>query len=620
MKNKLLLFIFFISLSSGLLAQTGYWQQAVAYTMDIDMAVETHQFTGTQQLVYTNNSPDTLSKVFYHLYFNAFQPNSMMDVRSRTIDDPDRRVRDRIAKLSPEEIGYLHAKSLSQDGSPLTYEEVGTILEVQLSSPLLPNSSTTFEMSFEGQVPLQIRRSGRDNKEGIEFTMTQWYPKLCEYDQDGWHANPYVAREFHGVWGSYDVTLSLDADYVVGGTGVLQNPKKVGHGYAKGEGKVDKEGKLSWHFVADQVHDFAWAADPDYVHDIMQVPDGPLLHFFYQPSDDSLVAKWKKLQPYTVSLFEEMSATFGKYPFPQYSVIQGGDGGMEYPMCTMITGDRKFTSLLGVTVHEAIHSWFQGVLATNESLYSWMDEGFTTYATNMMEDILLEEGKMNPHMGNYNRYFSLVASGKEEPSTTHSDHYDTNNAYGTAAYSKGAIFLHQLSYIIGKEAFFKGMLRYFNTWKFKHPRPTDFKRVMEKESGLELDWYFEHWIGTTNTVDYAIESVVGKGNQTEVTLRREGNMPMPLDIIVELNGSQAVGYNIPLRMMRGERKNDSFFPGLKYQVLADWPWTHPTYTFTIDVPVASISQVVIDASQRMADIDFYNNSYPRVSIPGYKAP
>lgn len=615
MKNQLLLFIVFISLSTILSAQTGYWQQAVAYTMNVDMEVETHQFTGTQTLIYTNNSPDTLNSFFYHLYFNAFQPNSMMDVRSRSLPDPDRRVRDRISKLSPEEIGYLRVKSLNQDGVEISYEEVGTILEVELDKPILPNTSVTFEMSFEGQVPLQIRRSGRDSKEGIEFTMTQWYPKACEYDHDGWHSNPYIAREFHGVWGSFDVTLKLDADYVVGGTGTLQNPKKVGHGYAAGKGKVDKDHKLTWHFKADQVHDFAWAADPDYVHDIMQVPNGPELHFFYQPMDDSVVAKWKRLQPYTVRLFENMNANFGEYPFPQYSVIQGGDGGMEYPMCTMITGVRKFTSLLGVTVHEVIHSWFQGVLATNESLYSWMDEGFTTYATNMMEDILLEQGLANPHAGNYGSYFSLVESGLEEPSTTHSDHYQTNRAYGTAAYSKGAIFLHQLSYIIGKETFFKGMMRYFNTWKFKHPTPRDFKRVMEKESGLELDWYFEHWISSINTIDYGIETVVGKGDKTEITLRRVGKMPMPLDIIVEINNTQAVGYNIPLRVMRGARKSDSFFPGMNYQVLEDWPWTHPTYTFTVNVPVGSISRVLIDGSERLADVDNYNNSFPRVSIP-----
>ena len=209
----------------------------------------------------------------------------------------------------------------------------------------------------------------------------------------------------------------------------------------------------------------------------------------------------------------------------------------------------------------------------------------------------------------------MVKANLEEPSTSHSDHCRTYRAYGIAAYSKGAIFLHQLSYILGEETFFKGMLRYFNTWKFKHPTPRDFKRVMEKESGLELDWYFEHWIGTTNTIDYGIETVVGKGDKTEITLRRVGNMPMPLDVMVEINGTQTVGFNIPLRMMRGARASDSFFPGMKYEILEDWPWTHSTYTFTVDVPVSSVSRVIIDGSERMADVDNYNNSFPRVSIP-----
>ena len=162
--------------------------------MDIDFDVSNHQFTGTQKLNYYNNSPDTLGEVFYHLYFNAFQPNSMMDVRSRTILDPDPRVADRISKLSEEEIGYQRVIKLRMDGKPVDYEVVGTILEVDLPEPILPGSKVVFDMAFEAQVPLQIRRSGRDNKEGIDYSMTQWYPKMCEYDYQGWHANPYVGR------------------------------------------------------------------------------------------------------------------------------------------------------------------------------------------------------------------------------------------------------------------------------------------------------------------------------------------------------------------------------------------------------------------------------------------
>ena len=245
------------------------WQQRAEYTMEIDMNVDNNQFDGKQKLVYYNNSPDTLTKVFFHLYFNAFQPGSMMDVRSRTIEDPDGRVGDRIFGLSPKEIGFHEIQSLKQDGKTLKYTVENTILEVELAKPILPNKKTTFDMAFKSQVPLQVRRSGRDNSEGIRYTMTQWYPKICEYDYQGWHANPYVGREFHGVWGDFDVKIKIDSDYIIASTGILQNPLQIGYGYEKAGEKVKRPNgdKLEWHFKAKNVHDFAWGADPDYAHD-----------------------------------------------------------------------------------------------------------------------------------------------------------------------------------------------------------------------------------------------------------------------------------------------------------------------------------------------------------------
>ena len=195
--------------------------------MDVSLDVHTNRFKGTQKLIYTNNSPDTLHKVFYHLYLNAFQPGSMMDVRSRTIVDPDPRVRDRIEHLTPDEIGYQHVRDLYQDGQSLKYSLQCTILEVTLDHPILPHSKTEFDMQFTGQVPIQIRRTGRDNREGIRYSMTQWYPKMAEYDYQGWHADPYIGREFYGVWGDFDVHITIDSSYTVAGTGYLMNPSKL---------------------------------------------------------------------------------------------------------------------------------------------------------------------------------------------------------------------------------------------------------------------------------------------------------------------------------------------------------------------------------------------------------
>lgn len=586
------------------------WQQRAEYVMTIDMNTNEHRFEGKQKLTYYNNSPDTLTRVFYHLYFNAFQPGSMMDIRSRTIEDPDFRVKDRIFQLKEDEIGYQKINSLKQDGKNLNYKVRETILEVILSQPLLPGKKTLLEMDFSAQVPVQIRRSGRNNREGIDYSMAQWYPKLCEYDHEGWHNNPYVAREFYGVWGDFDVKISIDSTFVVAATGYLQNPEQIGHGYqAKGQ-VVKRPGnkKLNWHFVAKDVHDFVWAADPDYRHDIAQVPDGPAIHFFYKGDQSQYVQNWKEMQSFAVKTMQIMNQRFGKYPYKSYSVIQGGDGGMEYPMATLINGYGSLQGLINVTVHEMIHSWYQMLLATNESLYAWMDEGFTTYAENMVMDELAGENAPNPHLGNYGNYFNIVKRGIEEPLSLHADHFQYNSAYSMAAYSKGCIVVSQLGYIIGEKALSKGMLDYFNQWKFKHPTFTDFKKVMEKASGLELDWYFIYWVNTTHTIDYAIQSVESIDNKTTLTLKKIGRMPMPLDVQVNYKNGKSEIFYIPLNLMYGEKPQED--PKINRTVKEAWPWAYPEYILQIPTGRAEIESIEIDPSLRMADVERSNNVFP----------
>ncbi len=605
------LFILPLFVSNILVAQsqTAYWQQHVDYEMNVNMDVETYNYSGTQKLVYTNNSSDTLYRVYYHLYFNAFQPGSEMDIRLQTIKDGDGRMlqdgESRIASLDKTEIGYLHAKSLKQDGQELTINEEGTILVVDLVEPIAPGSKTTFDMVFEGQVPLQIRRSGRNNSEGVALSMSQWYPKMVEYDFEGWHPNPYIAREFHGVWGDFDVKLTIDKDFTVGGTGYLQNPQEIGHGYETLGTKVKAKGKtLTWHFKAPNVHDFMWAADPDYVHDILEMENGPTLHFFYKDNPD-ILENWKNLQPKTAQAMEFFNKNIGEYPYEQYSVIQGGDGGMEYPMSTLITGERKFGSLVGVMVHELAHSWFQHALATNESKHSWMDEGFTTFISSLCMNQIMNQEKDNPFEGSYKGYFWLVNSGSEQPQTTHADRYALNSAYGIAAYSKGAIFLSQLGYVIGQDKLMETIRKYYNDFKFKHPVPNDIKRTAEKVSGMELDWYLTDWTQTTNTIDYGIKEVVAEGDKTKIVLERVGLMPMPLDILIADSSSNQETYYVPLRMMRGEKENP--YPTLNRTIVKDWAWVASTYELIIDKPIENISGISIDPSQLMADIDRENN-------------
>jgi hypothetical protein len=584
-------------------AQDYRWKQRVEYKMDIHLDVKTHKVKGVQKLTYYNNSKDTLRKVYYHLFFNAFQPGSMMDVRSRNLVDPDGRVMDRIAKLKDNEIGYQHVHSLKQDGKPTTYAVHGTILEVTLPKPILPNTKTVFDMEYESQVPVQIRRSGRQSSEGIAYSMTQWYPKMAAYDHQGWHPYQYVAREFHGVFGDFDVKITLDPTYIIGGTGVLQNADKVGYGYEK-PGTVVKRpaGNLTWHFVAKNVIDFAWAADPDYTHTIVQVPNGPRLHFLYQKNEKT-ADNWAKLPDYAVKHFQFMNERYGKYPYECYAIIQGGDGGMEYPMCTLIAGEKSLGSLVGTTAHEISHSWYQGVLASNEALHGWFDEGFADFTSQEFMGMMLTNDP-NPHARSYAAYFALLNGTLAEPSNQHSDHFNTNRAYSTQTYALGTVFLHQLKYIVGEENFYKGMLRYYNAWKFHHPEPNDFIRIMEKVSGMELKWYLSYMINTNKKIDYSVKNAIPRDNKTLVTLERLGDFPMPIDVVITYaNGNKELVY-IPMNEMLGSKPVEG---GKQRRDLTAWPWVNPTYTFEVNAPFASIAKIEIDPTNRLADINSKNN-------------
>ena len=611
------------SFSSSLNAQPGpgYWQQAVDYEMDIDVDAEANQYDGYQKLSYTNNSPDTLNRVFYHLFFNAFQPESMMDKRSRTIADPDRRIGDKILGYDETEIGYQRIDWLKQNGTEVDFTVEGTIMEVHLAEPILPGEVVEFEMEYKAQVPLQTRRSGRDNAEGVRFSMSQWYPKIAAYSERGWHPNPYIGREFFAPFGTFDITIHIDREYVVGAGAYLQNPEEVGYGYEKPGMEVNRPDgeKLTWHFTAYDVHDVMWAADPDYTHTTYQVPDGPLLRFFYQTDtvaenasedmQEELINRWEQLPELTAQGFQFINENYGEYPHDEYMVIQGGDGGMEYSMGTLITGNRSLGSLVGVTVHEFIHAWYEGVIGNDETTDQWIDEGFTVYLSALTMNELFNNGEGDPMVSRHQGYFRTVNAGIEEPMHIHADHYVRNSAYGMASYTKGAIFLHQLGYIVGDDVLKSGLNRFYEEWKFKHPRGLDFIRTMEEESGMVLDWYYEYWVTTTKTIDYGIASVeTGESvGETSVTLERVDLMPMPIDLEVEFTDGSVEHYYIPMRIMWGEKENEN--PEIERHVAEDWPWVFPEYELVIDRPMEEIARIEIDPSRRMADLNRDNNTW-----------
>ena len=647
MKNKVLSMLFILlAISNFASAQADRWQQHINYNIKASLDVNTNIVKGTEEIVYDNNSTDTLKKVYFHLYWNAFQPNSAMDIRSRELgknfltvrkgaaitsasnlslvgedkmQDWDARVKDRIEKLSPNEIGYQRVSSIFINGQSQKLIEHETILEVQLAQAIAPKSSVKMSLVFEAQVPKQIRRSGRDNAEGVRYSMSQWYPKMVEYDYQGWNTNPYIAREFYGVWGNFDVTLQLDQNYMVAATGVLQNPTAT----------ANAKGIKSWNFKGSNIHDFVWAADDKYKHLSKEVRKGLTLHVYYKQKDAASDSAWANVLWAAEKALPYIEKKFGAYPYPQYSFIQGGDGGMEYAMATLIKGPG-----LGTVFHEWMHCWYQHILGSNESLYPWMDEGFASFAEDdisywyennlatkspyiseaVKKQIIANNENTKtllPYIqyGNYGGYFTLAKSSLEEPMSTHSDHYNTNFAYSRSAYSKGATFLGVLGYIIGDSVRDKVLLNYYNTWKFKHPNANDFIRVAEKTSGLQLEWLKEYWVNSTKTIDYGLNDIQATPTGAIISVQRIGKMPAPIEVLITYKDGSTELHYIPLDLMLGNKAAEGSVTRI---IHPECKWVQPTYTFETTKPLSNLKSIEIDPSYRLPDLNRTNN---KLEIP-----
>ncbi len=580
------------------------------------MDVARHSYTGRQRLVYYNNSPDTLAEVYYHLYYEAFKPGSMMDVRDRSSQGGGLRIN----RLPAELQGSVRIDSMWQEGALLSWNVEQTILHAVLARPLAPGDSTVLELRWGTQVPYLTRRGGWMSREGVEYSMSQWYPKMCEYDENGWHNDEYVAREFYGVYGTFDVAITIPAKYVLGGTGVVTNPEEVGCGYELTDADTlilppdaTPIGNKTWRFHAENVHDFAWVADPDYVHMIRRA-GGVTIHALVTTN---YAGAWRYVPQWTEELMAYYGGRFGAYAWPQFTVAMAGDGGMEYPQLIMITGNRTQTSLAGVIAHELGHQWYYGMIGNNETQEAWLDEGFTQYLTDeAARDVLGTQLGPNPYTGldrvvypwNRKRWantegaYDLAISGYDEPLSTFHDWFREPSTAGLV-YSRGEAVLRMVQYMLGDSLFDAAMHHYYDRWRFHHPYVRDFEHAIEEASGMRLDWFFSQWVGRTKLCDYAIDDLRSEpaagGYATTLALSNRNEAVMPLDLLLTFDDGTTASANIPVEPWRK--------PGMDY-ILPRWPWVAPTYTTTFTTPRRVVS-AVIDTSTLLFDIDRTNNSY-----------
>lgn len=612
-----------------------YWQQDVYYKIKATLNDSTDIVDGSEDLTYWNNSPDTLAFVFFHLYQDAFQPNSYYANLSKNNGQ-----KLSFGRYEKEKLGLVVSK-ITINGIELKTETDNTIMKALLLTPLKTGGSVTFHIEFKTYFDhgTMRRRMKSFNAFGYkQYDLVHWYPRIAVYDRKfGWQTDQHLGHEFYGDFGTFDAEISFPNNYIVGATGTLLNEKEMYPGDLREKLDIknfkDKPWESApseiikpdgtyktWKFHAENVFDFALVADPTFRigevdwHGIKCIALAQEQH----------ASGWQNAAEFTAKVIQTNSESIGMYAYPKMIVADARDG-MEYPMLTLDGGfDPSYRSLLA---HEISHNWFFAMVSNNETYRAALDEGFTQFMTSWdLEHIDGLHDIQNPEKSAYvNRYrdSTLVRNtnvyngymfnnifGFPVTLNTHSDDFNGAVAHGggySQVYFKTATMLYNLQYVLGDSLFLKAMQHYFNQWKFCHPYLMDFRNSVINYTHVDLNWFFDEWMTTTKTIDYAVSSVKkGKSpNQYIITFKRKGEMQMPIDFDVINNNDSVFHFYIP---------NTWFTKKTKAIVLKHWiGWgtkIEPTYQATVTIP-NGIADVQIDPSHRLADVYMLDNSYKK---------
>ena len=612
---------------------SGYWQQDVYYNIKATIDEKTDILSGNEELTYYNNSPDDLSFVYFHLYENAFQPGSYYDKLSKANNNTPQYGRYESKKLG------MTVESITIDGTELKTELDNTILKVYLSQTLKKGESITFKIKFKTYFDILAtwrRMRVYDDFGSKHYNGAQWYPRISVYDMKfGWTTDQHLGHEFYGDFGAFDVELNFANNFIVDATGVLQNETDVMPDTLKAKLDIknfkdkpltekpsvivpyDSTKRKTWKYHADNVHDFAFVADPDFRIGTAEY-NGIKCIALAMESDAS---KWQNAAEFTAKIIKMYSDKFGMYAYPKI-VVADAESGMEYPMLTMDSElDPDYKYLLA---HEVGHNWFFGMVGNNETYRAALDEGFTVFISSWAIDSLSKsEVIQSPNPSKYHEHFSnkispiekFAYSGYYENAmktegvqlNTHSDAFNTDQAYGNTyrqVYNKTATMLYNLRYVLGDSLFDGAMKYYFNTWKFAHPYFEDFRSSIIHYSKADLNWFFDEWLETNKTIDYAVKSI--KNGDTEgmytITFKRKGRMQMPIDFSIVSKTDSVYNFYIP---------NTWFVKSTNATVLPKWfGWDklNRKYKAIVKIP-EGISNVIIDPTYTLADINMLNNSH-----------
>ncbi|WP_276131987.1 M1 family metallopeptidase [Polluticoccus soli] len=616
-----------------------YWQQDVHYKIDAEIDETAHTIDASETLEYVNNSPDTLTYVYFHLFQNAFVKGSYLHDLEEASG-----IKVQMGRYEAQGFGTV-VQNLKVDSKEVKFELDNTILKVYLPRPLYPGGKTSFTMNFKTYWDngATRRRMKMYDAWGFKhYNGVQWFPKICVYDRKfGWDTYQHLNKEFYGDFGTFDVSLNFPSNYVVEATGALQNRNEVLPDalrekldiknfknkkwneapstitpYVKGERKT-------WHYKASNVHDFAFTADPSYRIATTYWKGIECVGIAQEPH----AAGWQNSAEYVAKIIKTFSEDIGMYQYPKMVAADAADG-MEYPMLTLDGGSDP--GYRGLLVHELAHNWFYGMVGSNETYRAALDEGFTQFLTawglrRIDGDTLVAAKPKSKYRRKFyepeivadKRVFvayTYDALNKEElPLNTHSN--DFHNALGheggyRGVYYKTASMLYNLQYTLGDSLFQAALQHYFDQWRFAHPYFEDFRSSIIQYTNVDLNWFFDQWIETTKTIDYDIDGIkrIDDNDSFAIKFERKGQMQMPIDFTVTAKDGSLHSFHIP---------NTWFTKKTDATVLPKWyGWgkLNEEYTANVQVP-SGIKHVQLDTSLRLADVDWTNNYKTRGLLP-----
>ena len=607
-----------------------YWQQDIYCKIEASLNDTTDIVDGTEELTYWNNSLDTLTYVYFHLYQNAFQPNSYWDNLKKNQHD-----KQEYGHYQKQGLG-TKVSSITSDGVELKTQLDNTILKVFLAKPLVPGGSTSFKVSFKTYFDklTDATRMKLFYSDGFKhYDLVHWYPRIAVYDRKfGWDSNQHLGHEFYGDFGTFDAEITFPNDYIVEATGSLLNKdevlpdelrKKLDISNFKNK-PFDEAPSIiiprdnttkTWKYHAENVHDFALTADPTYRIGEAEWNGVKCIAM----AQEMHASKWQNAAEYTAKIIKTYSTDFGMYLYPKMVVADAQDG-MEYPMLTLDgEADPEYRTLL---THEVGHNWFFGMVGSNETYNAPLDEGFTQFIevwaneridgmevvkdTSSWLNRLINPRQLVRNSEIYDDYIQDVITGDKSTLNTHSDYFNDPTKFDggySMVYTKTATMLFNLQYVLGDSLFRLAMSHYFNQWKLCHPYLLDFRNSIIQFTHVDLNWFFDEWLETSKYCDYKIKSIKTGDAKDEyiITLKRIGSLQMPIDLEVTSKDGTKHEYYIPNTWY--EKQTDA-------TVLPRWiGWDKlkPTYEAKVMIP-NGIDEVMIDPSNRLGDINYLNNS------------